>query len=168
METGITTTNGTGFEYCTADFNQNSLINCVQCFRASQDQKYLANFLIALEAGCQQLPKPGQTLALSGTVFNEQEITIGAPATVVPPLSGRSGLSIGAIIGIVFVCVLGLIILATIFLIRRRHKLRKATRGSKIQELNENHDNQYGNSMMRILPKQTEKSMELRIQTTGL
>ncbi|KAI1468556.1 uncharacterized protein F4812DRAFT_372841 [Daldinia caldariorum] len=76
--------NASEFGYCTAGngaFKNESVEACYQCFQASDDQVYLANFLIALQAGCEQTPAPGSLLGISGTLFSDTPIKVTAPPT---------------------------------------------------------------------------------------
>ncbi|KAI8958643.1 hypothetical protein F5Y11DRAFT_32022 [Daldinia sp. FL1419] len=76
--------NASEFGYCTAGnsaFKNESVEACYQCFQASDNQVYLANFLIALQAGCEQTPAPGSLLGISGTLFSDAAIKITTPPT---------------------------------------------------------------------------------------
>ncbi|KAI2779441.1 hypothetical protein F4815DRAFT_181592 [Daldinia loculata] len=76
--------NASEFGYCTAGngaFKSESVEACYQCFQASDNQAYLANFLIALQAGCEQTPAPGSLIGFSGTLFSDIPIKITAPPT---------------------------------------------------------------------------------------
>ncbi|KAK6951754.1 hypothetical protein Daesc_006277 [Daldinia eschscholtzii] len=76
--------NASEYGYCTAGngaFKNESVEACYQCFQASDNQVYLANFLIALQAGCEQTPAPGSLLGISGTLFSDTPIEVTAPPT---------------------------------------------------------------------------------------
>ncbi|PKS07988.1 hypothetical protein jhhlp_006600 [Lomentospora prolificans] len=49
--------------------------SCLSCVKTGGSHGYLTNFLIALEAGCDQKPTAGQKLALNDTVFTDTVIT---------------------------------------------------------------------------------------------
>ncbi|KAI9149215.1 hypothetical protein HJFPF1_11264 [Paramyrothecium foliicola] len=94
------------YGYCIADggsFQGDSLKPCVSCLQASNDQSYLSNFMVALQAGCQQKPEPGDLLSLSGTVFAKDAVNITAPVRDIrddPEGAGSGTLTTGAIVGI--------------------------------------------------------------------
>ncbi|EMR64352.1 putative lpxtg-domain-containing protein [Eutypa lata UCREL1] len=82
METGALDPNRDQYEYCTTDgdvFSSQSLDPCVQCLSTSSDLSYMANFMTALKAGCEQKPKGGSLLGLDGTLFTTTGINITAP-----------------------------------------------------------------------------------------
>ncbi|KAI5924157.1 hypothetical protein F4810DRAFT_665957 [Camillea tinctor] len=82
LETGILNSTAGQYEYCTADggrFTATQLDSCVQCFASSSNQEYMANFIIALQAGCQQKPQPGTLLGLSGSLFTSSLVNITDP-----------------------------------------------------------------------------------------
>ncbi|KAI0408029.1 hypothetical protein F4802DRAFT_447082 [Xylaria palmicola] len=93
-------------EYCSADGNFTSahhIDDCVKCLASSPKQGYLSNFVIALQAGCQQKPAPGQLIGLSDSLFADSLVNITNPPTPLPTDSKGSGLGItstGAIVGI--------------------------------------------------------------------
>ncbi|KAF3064546.1 hypothetical protein GL218_02182 [Daldinia childiae] len=104
--------NASEFGYCTAGngaFKSESVEACYQCFQASDNQAYLANFLIALQAGCEQTPAPGSLLGISGTLFSDIPIKITAPPpdasddasdTSKTGNSSPTSMTTGAIVGI--------------------------------------------------------------------
>ncbi|KAF7549844.1 hypothetical protein G7Z17_g6103 [Cylindrodendrum hubeiense] len=92
------------YDYCTlwpvtdtADFN-----GCTACLQAG-DQEYLANFVIALQAGCEQQPVAGITIGLDGTVFSAVKVNITEPsavATANPDWFDDGPITLGAKVGI--------------------------------------------------------------------
>jgi hypothetical protein len=62
----------------------------------------MSEVMIALEAGCEQKPKPGVILGLTGTIFSKTAVNITAPApeSTDAPVAAATGLTIGAIVGI--------------------------------------------------------------------
>ncbi|KAL7625229.1 hypothetical protein AAE478_004444 [Parahypoxylon ruwenzoriense] len=134
--------NGSTYGYCAAGnggINNSTVDACYQCFQASTDQVYLSNFLIALQAGCEQTPEPGTLLGLSGKLFSEDPMTITEPAVVEDPKKGDSnptGMTTGAIAGIaigsalVFLGGMGLFII--------HHRREKASRAQA--EMSSNYD----------------------------
>ncbi|KAI0096001.1 hypothetical protein GGR51DRAFT_553786 [Nemania sp. FL0031] len=94
-------------EYCTADGNfttAHHIDDCITCFESSSNQGYMANFMTALKAGCEQEPAPGSLIGLSDSVFAGSLINITAPPTTELSSGGKdSGFGItstGAIVGI--------------------------------------------------------------------
>ncbi|TPX09680.1 uncharacterized protein E0L32_009153 [Thyridium curvatum] len=93
---------------------------CLDCVRATGDEIYVANALVALEAGCLQKPNPGEILGLSGSVFSSSVITIVDPATMTKPAEPAKppalattaivGIAVGAVVviaavaGFIFIC----------------------------------------------------------------
>ncbi|KAK8062363.1 hypothetical protein PG997_014460 [Apiospora hydei] len=94
------------YGYCSADggkFTSRSLDSCVQCLKSSSSQAYISNFLIALNAGCQQKVSPGQLLGLSGSLFSGKPVTITDPPKDEddkPDDANPTGMTTGAIVGI--------------------------------------------------------------------
>ncbi|KAI7776558.1 exo-alpha-sialidase neuraminidase [Diaporthe eres] len=106
VETGLSSQTGAAdFSYCSADdsaFHGSSIDNCVTCLQSSSSS-YVANFLVALQAGCEQQPAPGVLLGLSGEIFSEQPVNITSAAsnsTTLTKGGDRDGLSTAAIVGI--------------------------------------------------------------------
>ncbi|KAI1340929.1 hypothetical protein F5Y15DRAFT_36511 [Xylariaceae sp. FL0016] len=81
LESGGLNATADNYDYCTADNNAfgGDLTDCTQCLSSSQNQEYLANFIIALKAGCEQKPAPGQLLGLSGSIFTSSQVNITDP-----------------------------------------------------------------------------------------
>ncbi|KAK8096652.1 LPXTG-domain-containing protein [Apiospora kogelbergensis] len=74
------------YGFCAADggamVNTNIPIQkCISCVSASQGQKYLANYMVALQAGCTQQPAPGTAVGLNGTVFSSTIIGMVDPTS---------------------------------------------------------------------------------------
>ncbi|KAI6766352.1 hypothetical protein HG530_007422 [Fusarium avenaceum] len=99
------------FDYCEAE---NSIMksthykDCIGCLRSTSNQKYLANFLVAMKAGCMQEPKEGDIIGLSGTIFTSSLINITDPNTN-ETLPGDDGAPVGSmttgtIVGIAVGC----------------------------------------------------------------
>ncbi|KAI0966627.1 hypothetical protein F4678DRAFT_475744 [Xylaria arbuscula] len=66
------------YAYCDVDggvITSSSLTKCTSCVGASDDQGFLVNYLIALEAGCNQRPAAGEVIGLSDTVFSSTTIS---------------------------------------------------------------------------------------------
>ncbi|KAI1390822.1 uncharacterized protein F4822DRAFT_163959 [Hypoxylon trugodes] len=94
--------NGSEFGYCSG-LGNSSVEACSQCFQASTDQVYLSNFLLALQAGCEQTPKPGTLLGISGDLFSEKPINMTTPpsnSTSQADSSSQTVMTTGTIVGI--------------------------------------------------------------------
>ncbi|OAA61717.1 hypothetical protein SPI_04576 [Niveomyces insectorum RCEF 264] len=135
LETGnLNGSNASEFAYCTADsgvFEGTALNDCIQCLQADAKQTYLANFLTALSAGCQQRPPAGDLLGLNGTLFASSAVSIINPPwnqTATTRHDSGATLATGTIIGIVAAAGALLLGGTTLFCIywqrqrRRRHQ----------------------------------------------
>ncbi|KAF4965877.1 hypothetical protein FSARC_6347 [Fusarium sarcochroum] len=119
-------------DYCKAKdsiIESSSYKECVGCLRSTSDQKYLANFLVALSAGCKQEPEKGDIIGLSGTIFTASAVNITDPETN-QTLPGDGGAPVGSmttgtIVGIAVGCGLGAAGLAwLLFMYCRRSRER--------------------------------------------
>ncbi|KAM0411943.1 hypothetical protein ACHAPD_010166 [Fusarium lateritium] len=76
------------YGYCDTDDKAmlgDAVAKCQACVKADSSQTIISNFLIALEAGCQQRPDPGTTLGLNDTVFSDRSISILDPSASLAP-----------------------------------------------------------------------------------
>ncbi|KAL4726135.1 hypothetical protein ACLX1H_006812 [Fusarium chlamydosporum] len=76
------------YGYCDIDDKAmlgDAVAKCQACVKADSSQTIISNFLVALEAGCQQRPKPGITLGLNDTVFSDRSIAIVDPSASLSP-----------------------------------------------------------------------------------
>ncbi|KAJ2906585.1 hypothetical protein MKZ38_000840 [Zalerion maritima] len=117
----------TAYGYCDAEgasFEESSIKSCVSCLQAESDQKYLANFLVALQAGCEQKPDAGVVLGLDGDLFSPAGVNITEP--VIPDDDDDddgTGMTMGTIVGIsVGAALLFIGGTALFFVYRRRQK----------------------------------------------
>ncbi|KAK1243682.1 hypothetical protein MKX08_001820 [Trichoderma sp. CBMAI-0020] len=104
------------------DFN-----GCVQCLQVND--KYLANFVTALEAGCQQKPAAGTKLGLQGNLFSNNVVNITIPTQtpeVNPAWFDHGPLGLGGKVGIAVGGFIFLLILAGAAVICRGRRRRKA------------------------------------------
>ncbi|OBT67161.1 hypothetical protein VE03_02682 [Pseudogymnoascus sp. 23342-1-I1] len=134
------------FDYCTADdpdFSQSKPV-CHTCMKHMVGNIYVANFLTALEAGCNHRPSPSSLINLDGSVFSVFPVNITStpfnPAADSPTSS--NGLSTGAKAGIAVGCVLVAIIIASAVLIY----IFKCRRARNSPKLNTHYDPRYGSS----------------------
>ncbi|KAH8798928.1 hypothetical protein F5882DRAFT_186454 [Hyaloscypha sp. PMI_1271] len=120
--------NETGFSYCSADNNAilgTSLNRCRECLSNSPDEKYLRNFLTALQAGCVQRPGTGTIIGLDGNIFSTTPVntTFAGYQQSTANATHKGGLPQAAIIGIaVGLAVLLLLAIAIIFMYARKRK----------------------------------------------
>ncbi|SPQ21937.1 7c5bee7e-ef02-4128-b1e1-9281c887357d [Thermothielavioides terrestris] len=123
--------NMTAYSYCSAGGGEAMASSnydlCLPCVSADGTTTYLANYFVALEAGCQQQPAPGVRLGLNDTVFSSTLISIVDPATLGKEGGSKSGLSPPAIVGIVIGAVAVLLLTAACsFVCFRRRRNRRA------------------------------------------
>ncbi|KAI1824627.1 hypothetical protein F4861DRAFT_538769 [Xylaria intraflava] len=98
------------YSYCDADggaVTRSSITKCESCIQASENQRFLVNYLVALQAGCKQRPSPGAVISLNGTVFSTTRIK----ATRKTPQNAQPGLSTTELAGIT---VAGLVVILAI------------------------------------------------------
>ncbi|KAK7421818.1 hypothetical protein QQX98_002034 [Neonectria punicea] len=129
----LTSKPGDTYGYCESDdqgFMGSKLKPCISCLQSSGDQVYLSNFMIALEAGCEQKPKAGSHLSLSGTVFSRTAVNITTPAEDIldkPEGASSSSMTTGTIVGIVVGIALFFISGVALFVVywRRQRQLKR-------------------------------------------
>ncbi|KAI3334990.1 hypothetical protein F4824DRAFT_175517 [Ustulina deusta] len=108
------------YSYCDVDggaITSSSLTKCTSCVGASEDQGFLVNYLIALEAGCNQRPTAGKVVGLSDTVFYTTTISAtessskaskddpaALPTTTIVGIAVGASVVFLAIAGLSFVC----------------------------------------------------------------
>ncbi|KAF5021646.1 hypothetical protein F66182_6304 [Fusarium sp. NRRL 66182] len=130
LKEGITKPNDREqYGYCDADGKAmlgDAVAKCRACVKADRSHTIISNFLVALDAGCQQRPKPGVTIGLNDTVFTERTIAIVDPsATIIPgdnhalPNTSIAAIAVG---GVAFF----LICAGCIFMQCRKHKKHAA------------------------------------------
>ncbi|KXJ93370.1 hypothetical protein Micbo1qcDRAFT_194574 [Microdochium bolleyi] len=93
---------GADYAFCNANgavMQSDEIKKCHACVSVSDDQDFLANYVVALDAGCQQQPGTGAAIGLSDTVFSSQVINSTDPSSTTNKNS-PSGLSTPVIIGI--------------------------------------------------------------------
>ncbi|KAI0834642.1 hypothetical protein F5Y06DRAFT_278521 [Hypoxylon sp. FL0890] len=91
------------YSYCGADgsaMTDGVVSECMSCVGALEGQDYLANFLIALDAGCKQQPPTGMLIGLNDTVFSETRISSIDPNTGKATDDQRPALSVPQMAGI--------------------------------------------------------------------
>lgn len=105
-----------GCTECLQVGDQTYLANCTSPLNLSSDSWLTCADITILQAGCEQRPEPGVTVAFEGTVFSTDHVNVTAPtptATVNPDWFDNGPINLGAKVGIavgglVFVlCTLG-------------------------------------------------------------
>ncbi|GAB1314075.1 hypothetical protein MFIFM68171_04285 [Madurella fahalii] len=130
--------NTTPYSYCSAANNAGMSYElfekCTSCIASDPRTHYLANFFVALEAGCQQQPAQGVVLGLNDTVFTESLIHIVNPAALLTAGSSSTALPTPTIVGVaagglVFL----LIVVAVTFVCVRKRKNRRTRANAEAQ-----------------------------------
>ncbi|KAH8683111.1 hypothetical protein BGZ60DRAFT_212411 [Tricladium varicosporioides] len=131
LETGdLNQSNENQYGYCTADgnaFRGSFFGKCKECLSQVDDEKYLANFLAALDAGCSQQPPPGTLIGMKGSIFSTTPVNATFPgdnALISTPTkkSMSQGTIIGIVVSIVFIL---LLIFSVTFLCLRKSRERR-------------------------------------------
>ncbi|KAK2004495.1 LPXTG-domain-containing protein [Colletotrichum falcatum] len=122
------------YSYCDADGGAvlgPAYDKCLSCVRAGGEHYYLANYLIALGAGCQQRPDPGKLVGLNDTVFTKGTITVVDPKDAAKPAKDEPpALPMTAIVGIAIGAVVALLFVAGCTFIQwRKRRARREGRG---------------------------------------
>ncbi|KAI0490410.1 hypothetical protein F4859DRAFT_7179 [Xylaria cf. heliscus] len=115
------------YSYCDADggvITSSSTSKCMTCVGASDDQGFLVNYLVALQAGCNQRPAAGKIVALSDTVFATTAINAVEPATNTSEGS-QPTLPTAAIAGIAAGGAVVILVIAGFFFVRHRKRRNK-------------------------------------------
>ncbi|KAK7751663.1 hypothetical protein SLS62_006323 [Diatrype stigma] len=107
------------YSFCSADGGAMAgpaVEKCLACVGASDDQDFLANYVVALDAGCKQQPPTGTLVGLNDTVFSKSRIGAADPESeaaddhAAMPMGTTVGIVVGAVVivlvvaGISFVC----------------------------------------------------------------
>lgn len=133
LEHGNLSTTDPEFGYCDDGAVAGSSFNtCLDCVRSGGNTQYVANALVALQAGCLQRPNSTEALGLNGSVFSERTITIVDPATL-KKTPEAAPLSTPAIAGIVAGAVVLVILVSACVLIRCRKRRNRAAIGTNPQ-----------------------------------
>ncbi|KAH6684369.1 hypothetical protein B0J14DRAFT_10593 [Halenospora varia] len=145
LETGdLNQSNENQYGYCTADsntFRGNFFGKCKECLSQVDDEKYLANFLVALDAGCSQQPPPGTLIGMKGSIFSTTPVNITFPGdNALVSTSTKKSMSQGTIIGIVVSIVFVLLLIFSVTFLC----LRKARERRRQKELASPLDPRYG------------------------
>ncbi|KAK3377796.1 hypothetical protein B0H63DRAFT_225953 [Podospora didyma] len=139
MQHGIQNpSNMSTYSYCYAGGDDTMEVRnyekCTACVSAEGHTEYLANYVVALEAGCKQQPPPGRVVGLSGTVFVSETITIVDPDTLNSDSHHGPALSTTVIVGIVVAIVAIILIISGVLFVCLRRRRNKRARGTDKQE----------------------------------
>ncbi|KAK6858526.1 hypothetical protein PG995_006225 [Apiospora arundinis] len=112
--------------------SETQIQKCVSCVSASQDQKYLANYMVALQVGCTQQPAPGTAIGLNDTVFSSHRIGMVDPKTSAGASGSRHDdkpvLATPALVGIAIGGAVLLLGIAGLIFVRRRTRKNRRQR----------------------------------------
>ncbi|KAH6611146.1 centromere microtubule binding cbf5 [Trichoderma cornu-damae] len=100
---------------------------CIECLQVTN--RYLANFITVLEAGCEQRPIPGANLGLQGNIFSSDIVNITDPtptAEADPAWIDHGPLTLGGKVGIAAGGFILLLILAGAAVICKGRRRRRA------------------------------------------
>ncbi|KAI0868895.1 hypothetical protein GGS24DRAFT_190267 [Hypoxylon argillaceum] len=118
------------YSYCDVDggvITSSSTSQCMLCVGASSDQGFLVNYLVALEAGCNQRPAAGAVVGLSDTVFSATQIN--AVDTGSSASKGKqSALPTTTIVGIAVGAAVVILAIAGFFFVRHRKRRNRRLR----------------------------------------
>ncbi|KAK4127952.1 hypothetical protein N657DRAFT_631660 [Parathielavia appendiculata] len=123
----------TAYSYCSVGGKALDLApfeHCIPCISAGSTAKYLANYFVALEAGCRQQPAPGLRLGLNDTIFSSARISIVDPTTLVEDKKSEPTLGTPAIAGIAAGGVVLILIIAAVTFVCLRKRRNKRVRAS--------------------------------------
>ncbi|KAI1138647.1 hypothetical protein F5Y05DRAFT_45997 [Hypoxylon sp. FL0543] len=113
------------YSYCGSDdsaMTDGVVSECMSCVGALEGQDYLANFLIALDAGCKQQPPTGMLVGLNDTVFSETRISPIDPNAGKPTDDKGPALSVPQIAGIAVGAVVLILALAGFLFVHIRKR----------------------------------------------
>ncbi|KAG5986160.1 hypothetical protein E4U43_005632 [Claviceps pusilla] len=103
------------FQYCDAwpTADAPDFAGCTDCLQA-EGRFSMANFVIALQAGCLQKPEAGLFIGLDGQLFSPTAVQISSPsptATLDPAWFDHGPITLDAKVGIAFGCIVGVLML---------------------------------------------------------
>ncbi|KAH6652121.1 hypothetical protein BKA67DRAFT_497576, partial [Truncatella angustata] len=119
------------YGYCSADggaMTDTTISKCKACIAASDGQDYMANFMVALEAGCQQQPTNGTLIGLNDTVFSTSLVSIVDPAASSAESSAHKALPTTTVVGIAIAAVVVILAIAGFFFVRHRKQRNRRVR----------------------------------------
>ncbi|KAI1198484.1 hypothetical protein F5X97DRAFT_148000 [Nemania serpens] len=122
--------NNLDYSYCDVDggvMTSTSVTKCTSCVAASDDQGFLVNYLVALEAGCNQRSTPGGAIGLSDTVFSTTQINAIDPVSKASK-DNQPTLPTTTIVGIAVAAVVVILAIAGFFFVRHRKSRNRRLR----------------------------------------
>ncbi|KAI1367476.1 hypothetical protein F5Y08DRAFT_67771 [Xylaria arbuscula] len=123
------------YSYCDVDggvITSSELAKCTSCVGASEDQGFLVNYLIALEAGCNQRPEAGIAIGLTDTVFSATTIS-ATKGSSKDSEDGQAALPTTTIVGIAVGASVVVLLAAGLFFVcfRKRRNRRLILEGGE-------------------------------------
>ncbi|KAF2970335.1 hypothetical protein GQX73_g3218 [Xylaria multiplex] len=118
------------YSFCDVDggaLTSYSTTKCTSCVAASEDQGFLVNYLVALEAGCNQRPTAGAAVGLSDSVFSTTRIN-AVDSTSKALEDNQSALPITTIVGIAVGALVVVLATAGFFFVRHRKRRNRRVR----------------------------------------
>ncbi|KAI1075625.1 hypothetical protein F5B20DRAFT_374879 [Whalleya microplaca] len=128
---GILDPSNPDYSFCAVDggaLASDVVSKCLSCVAASDGQGYLANYLVALEAGCKQQPPAGTLIGLYDTVFSETMISAIDPTTETSPKGSQPALAVPQIAGIVVGAIIIILAIAGFIFVRCRKQRNRRLR----------------------------------------
>ncbi|KAI2606542.1 hypothetical protein GGR54DRAFT_437065 [Hypoxylon sp. NC1633] len=113
------------YSFCTADggaMNDDTESKCLSCVAATEDQNFLANYLVALDIGCKQRPPTGMLIGLNDTVFSNTRISSVDPTAGTVDNAKAPALSTTQIAGIAIGAVVVILAVAGFLFVRHRKR----------------------------------------------
>ncbi|KAG6006241.1 hypothetical protein E4U21_007204 [Claviceps maximensis] len=103
------------FQYCDSWPTMDTLdfAGCTDCLQA-ESRFAMANFVIALQAGCSQKPAAGLFIGLDGELFSSTALQISSPsptAMIDPSWFDNGPITLGAKVGIAIGCIVGALVM---------------------------------------------------------
>ncbi|KAI1123307.1 hypothetical protein F5Y10DRAFT_55875 [Nemania abortiva] len=118
------------YSYCDVDggvITSSEVQKCMSCVGASDGQGFLVNYLVALEAGCNQRPAAGTAIGLSDTVFSTTQINAVDPKSK-SSKDDKAALPTTTIVGIAVGAAAVLLAIAGFFFVRYRKRRNRRVR----------------------------------------
>ena len=120
-------TTGGGYGYC-SNWAGYQVPKCSACLTALDNGHYLNNYLVMLDAGCQQTPAVGSTISVAGNPFSTvpMNVTTPTPTLASIPAPNYGPISLGARVGIAFGALAGILALTGFCVVMNGKRRRRA------------------------------------------
>ncbi|KAI0422019.1 hypothetical protein F5X98DRAFT_370085 [Xylaria grammica] len=118
------------YAYCDVDggaVTSSSVEKCMSCISASENQGFLVNYLVAIEAGCNQRPAAGTVVGLTDTVFSTARISTTDSASKASE-DNQSALPTTTIVGIAVGALVVVLAIAGFFFVHFRKQRNRRLR----------------------------------------